>query len=135
MNRFVMTVGTFDTPHIGHANLLRQCETFGDTIVIGLNTDEFIERYKGKKPLFSYQEREDMLRALGYSIVRNNGAGRECIIEVKPDVLVIGSDWLKKDYLKQIDMTADEIDDYNITLVYVPYFDGISSTEIKKRLS
>jgi glycerol-3-phosphate cytidylyltransferase len=43
----VYTGGTFDLFHSGHVNLLRRCSEIG-TVVVSLNTDEFIEKYKGK---------------------------------------------------------------------------------------
>lgn len=134
-NRYVLTLGTFDLLHAGHCNLFRECERYGNTVVVGLNSDEFVQQYKGIKPVFSFDERYELIHRLGYHVVRNDGPGKETIIETKPDVIVIGSDWLKKDYLKQLDITPDFLDEYNITLVYVPYFEGISATEIKRRLA
>lgn len=130
----VLTIGTFDTPHLGHAHFFLQCESFGD-LIVGINSDEFVEKYKGEKPLFSYQERRELIELLGYETRINESAGKDLIYRVCPDILVIGSDWARKDYLKQIGMTQDELDERGITLVYVPYTKGISTTEIKKRIN
>jgi len=72
---------------------------------------------------------------LGYRTVKNESAGRELIELEKPDFLVIGSDWAVKDYYAQIDVTQDYLDENDITMVYVPYTRGISSTELKRRVS
>jgi glycerol-3-phosphate cytidylyltransferase len=131
--RTVLTIGTFDTPHIGHAYLFRECERFGK-LVVGINSDEFVEKYKGRRPLFSYEERSTLISTLGYTVIKNSSAGRECIEQVNPDILAIGSDWARKDYYSQIDVDQDFMDENNITMIYIPRVPNISSTEIKSRV-
>lgn len=128
----VLTIGSFDTPHIAHCILFKKAAELGD-LIIGINSDEFIREYKGKLPLFSYNERYELISQLGYKVAKNNSAGRELISFIQPDYLVIGSDWLVKDYLKQINVDRTYLDLHNITLVYIPYTPGISTTEIKRR--
>lgn len=134
INRKLLTIGSFDTPHLGHANLFRQCEQYADEVIVGVNSDEFILKYKERLPLFSYEERAELISNLGYIVLKNCSAGRELIGEVKPDILAIGSDWARKDYYGQIDVDQDYLDDNNIHMLYIPYTKGISSTEIKRRL-
>jgi glycerol-3-phosphate cytidylyltransferase len=132
------TGGTFDLFHSGHVNFLRQCKKISDIVVVALNTDEFIHRYKGKEPIISYEDRKSVLLSCKYvDVVIKNIDGEDSkptILSVKPDVIAIGDDWAKKDYYKQMNFTQKWLDDNNITLLYIPYKDGISSTEIKKRL-
>lgn len=130
----VLTIGTFDCVHAGHINLLQKCKEYGE-VIVGLNSDEFIERYKGKPPLFTYQERIELLENLGYTVEKNDDNGSTLIYQVNPDVLAIGSDWARKDYLSQVGMTYDELDAMNIHLLYIPYTRHISTTEIKRRVN
>lgn len=134
----VATLGTFDIPHFGHMRFLNKCKQYG-TVYVGLNTDEFIEKYKGKRPVFSYNERLTTLSEWGYNNILPNdqpdGTIKSFIDEVEPDIIIIGSDWLRKDYLKQIGLDADYLDSKNISLMYVPYEWTISTTEIKKRVN
>ena len=131
----VLTIGSFSVPHIGHAAFLRACEAFGQ-VIVGVNSDAFIGTYKGIAPAFDQSERMELIRSLGYRVVLNDGPGRELIYEVHPDILVVGTDWARKDYLHQIDMTQDELDELVITLAYVPMRPlGISSTEVLRRCS
>ena len=130
----ILTIGTFDTPHLGHMVLFKRCEELGQ-LTVGVNSDEFIEKYKGARPLYSFEERCQLISALGYNVERNDGPGRELINQVQPDILVIGSDWARKDYLSQIGVTQDYLDNYNISLMYVPYTKGISTTDIKRRIN
>lgn len=129
----VLTIGSFAVPHIGHAAFLRASAAFGD-LTVGVNSDAFIATYKGTEPLFSHDERMTLIRSLGYRVLLNDGPGRELIAEEQPNILTIGTDWARKDYLRQIDTTQDELDDWGVTVAYIPIRPiGISSTEVMRR--
>lgn len=121
-------------PHTGHAVFLRKCEQFSSDVIVGVNSDAFVTRYKGKPPIFGEEERLDLIRALGYPAVLNDGPGRDLIEEIKPDVIAIGTDWAKRDYYAQIDTPLDFFEKNGISLVYIPYTYGISSSLLKERL-
>ena len=137
MGLTVYTGGTFDLFHAGHVEFLKQCAQFGD-VVISLNTDEFIEAYKGKKPVMSFDERAAVLLACKFvsEVIPNYGGAdsKPAIDDVCPDMIIIGSDWAKRNYYEQMQFTQEWLDERNIILAYVPYTSGISTTEIKKRL-
>jgi glycerol-3-phosphate cytidylyltransferase len=129
----VLTLGTFGVPHMGHAAFLRRSEAFGQ-LTVAINSDAFVERYKGSRPPFTEDERLAIVAALGYPVVLNDGPGREVIEALRPDVITIGTDWARRDYLAQIDVTQDRLDALGITIAYVPVRPaGISSTEIARR--
>lgn len=137
MGLTVYTGGTFDLYHSGHANFLARCADLG-RVVVSLNTDEFIEAYKGKRPVISYEERESVLlscRWVSEVIPNFGGADSKPSIEiVSPDIVAIGSDWARRDYYAQMGFTQDWLDARGISLIYIPYTAGISSTAIKARL-
>lgn len=130
----VLTIGSFDILHFGHIDFLRSCQRLGE-LTVGVNTDEFIQRFK-PKPTLSYEERTYALEQVGFTTIKNDSAGKELIEEVKPEILAVGSDWARKDYFNQIDVTQDWLDEQNITMAYVPYVQKypISSSEIKRRV-
>lgn len=136
----VYSGGTFDLFHTGHVELLQYCREFaGDgKVVVALNTDDFITEFKGKPPVMNYEERKDVLKACIYvdEVVPNEDGSdsRPTILEVNPDIIVIGMDWLEKDYCKQMDFTPEWLSEHRISLAYVPRTRGISTTQIKKRL-
>ena len=133
----VYTGGTFDLFHAGHVNFLKRCSQLG-SVVVCLNTDEFIESYKGKAPITTYKERASVLEACKYvdKVIPNEGGpdSKPTIQSEMPDIVAIGSDWARKDYYKQMKFTQDWLDDRGIMLLYIPYTSYISSTEIKRRL-
>lgn len=132
------TGGTFDLFHYGHVNFLRACKTIADTVVVSLNTDEFILSYKKVAPILSYEERKRSLLGCKYvdEVVENIGGAdsKPAILEVMPNIIAIGDDWAKKDYYHQMNFTQEWLDEHNITLVYLPYTKGVSSTDLKERI-
>lgn len=142
--RIVYTGGTFDVLHVGHVHFLWQCRMIAGAdgkVVVSLNTDDFIERYKNKKPVFSYDERVGHLKMLKPALVddivpnTNGEDSKPAILRVKPDFIVIADDWAKKDYYKQMNFTQEWLDENNMILIYVPYAKNISTSEIRKRLA
>jgi len=137
----VLTIGTFDLLHPGHVALLERCVELGGArahVSVGVNTDDFIKRYKGCYPVMSLVERLEMLRSIRWvdEVLINKG-NEDCkllIDEVQPDLLVVGSDWVGRDYLKQTGLSREYLEARNIALVFLPYTEGISSTAIRARL-
>ena len=57
------------------------------------------------------------------------------ILDSKADMIVIGSDWGRKDYVGQLGIDWDWLDEHEIGICYVNYTPGVSTTEIKQRIS
>lgn len=138
MGLTVYTGGSFDLFHSGHVAFLKRCAELG-SVTVSLNTDEFILAYKGKGLVMNYEERKDVLESCRYvdRVVPNIGGAdsRLAIDLVKPDLIVIGSDWARRDYYAQMQFDQDWLDERGIGLAYIPYTQGISSTDIKGRLA
>lgn len=146
----VLTIGTFDTPHAGHVELFAACRALAGPhgeVTVGLNTDEFVKQFKGKKPLMSYKEREEVLwgfKNVDHVTANKEGADAKPLIEHallrnidrSAAALVIGSDWHGDRYLQQLNVTWDYLRQHNIILCYVPRKENqiISSTILKERL-
>jgi glycerol-3-phosphate cytidylyltransferase-like family protein len=107
------------------------------SVTVSLNTDEFIAAYKGKPPIMSYAEREAVLLGCRFvsDVMPNIGGtdSRLAIDLVKPDLVVIGSDWARRDYYAQMGFDQAWLDARGIGLCYIPYTQGISTTQIKER--
>lgn len=123
--RRVITYGTYDTLHHGHIRLLRRARELGDYLIVALSTDEF-NALKGKKSMFSYEERKYDLEALRMvDLVIPERTWEQKINDVQmyhADVFAMGDDWAGKfDFLKPY-----------CEVTYFPRTPSISSTQIRK---
>ena len=104
-------------------------------MTVSLNTDEFVEEFKGRRPVIPYEARREVLEACRYvhEVVPNIGGAdsKPAINAVQPDIIAIGSDWLERDYFAQMGFTPDWLVGQGITLIYLAYTDGVSSSEIR----
>lgn len=132
------TGGTFDLLHFGHVNFLKKCKKLADKVIVSLNTDEFILKYKGQKPVMTYEERAKSLQMLDIvdEIIPNFGGedSKPAILFAKPDIIAIGDDWAHKDYFAQMQFTEKWLDENEIVLVYLTYTKAISTSELKARI-
>lgn len=130
--------GTFDLFHKGHIELLKKAKKKADIVIVSLNTDEFNERYKGKKPIMTLDERIAVVSACKYvDIVDVNDGGEDstpAILRHKPDYILHGDDWKGEALMKQMGLTRKFMKKHKIKFMYVPYTKGISTTELKKRI-
>lgn len=138
--RTVITLGTFDLFHAGHVRLLHRCANLGDRVVVGLNTDDFVTRYKGRPPVVPYEGRAEVLAACRYvaRVVPNDqedGTALDVITESGADLIVVGSDWQDRDYLGQIGVPAEWLRARGVGLVFLPYTEGVSTSAIRERLA
>lgn len=133
----VYTQGSFDILHSGHINILKKCRKLaGDSgkVIVALLTDKGYLKYRGYKPAKSFDERKVELESLKYIdevVAIDPPKTLKQLKKIKPDWVVIGSDWATKDLYKQYNMRREDLDPI---LLYVPYTTTISSTKIKERI-
>lgn len=128
----VYTVGTFDLLHVGHLALLEYCKTLGDTVAVGVASDEVVMLYKPNIPVIPLDQRIEMLKALScVDIVMPYHELDYLTVckEVKADIFVIGEDWGKKPHNKGVE---DYMREQGRKVVQVQYNPRTSSTEIRK---
>ena len=124
------TQGTYDMFHIGHLNLLKHAKEQCEYLIVGVNSDELVNKYKHKTPVINENERAE--------IVRNIKAVDQCVITHTLDkieihslfhfnAIFIGDDWKGNSRWKQTEMDLNNI---GVDLVYLPHTDGISSTAL-----
>ena len=137
----VYTGGTFDLFHRGHVELLRRLRNIAGSdgvVIVSVNTDEFVEEYKGASPVMSLEERMAVISACRYvDIVVPNAGGadsRPTILETGAEFVVVGTDWCDRDYMGQMGFTRDWLEEHGVGFGFVPYTVGVSTTDIKKRL-
>lgn len=93
----VFTNGCYDLLHPGHIRLLEAARSLGDVLVLALNSDASVRRFKGPgRPILEERERAEIasaLAAVDAVTLFDEDTPRELIAEVLPDVLVKGADW------------------------------------------
>jgi len=99
--RIVFTNGCFDILHLGHIKSLEQAKSFGDVLVVGVNSDASVRRLKGPdRPVNPEYDRAYLLAALeavDYVVIFDQDTPYELVKRVMPDVLVKGSDYRDKE--------------------------------------
>jgi glycerol-3-phosphate cytidylyltransferase len=99
INHGCYTVGTFDLLHVGHLALLEYCATLGDTVAVGVASDEVVKLYKPNIPVIPLEQRLEMLLALRCVDIALPYHELDYISvckKVKADIFVIGEDWGEK---------------------------------------
>lgn len=93
----VFTNGCYDILHPGHVSLLETCRSFGDALIVAINSDASVRRIKGdKRPIVAEEDRARVLRglrAVDAVVLFDEDTPAEIIDELVPDVLVKGGDW------------------------------------------
>lgn len=99
--KVVFTNGCFDILHKGHVSYLNTAKSFGDVLILGLNSDASVKRLKGDdRPINNEDDRAYILSALesvDYVVIFDEDTPYELISKVKPDVLVKGADYEGKE--------------------------------------
>jgi len=97
--RIVFTNGVFDILHVGHVRYLAAAREQGDLLVVGVNSDASVRRYKGpRRPIVPQAERAEMLAALApvdCVVIFGDNTPERVIRAIRPDVLVKGADWAR----------------------------------------
>jgi glycerol-3-phosphate cytidylyltransferase len=128
----VYTVGTFDLLHVGHLALLEYCATLGDTVAVGVASDEVVKLYKPNIPVIPLEQRIEMLQALrcvDIVLPYHELDYIDVCKEVKADIFVIGEDWGRKPHNQGIE---DFLKSQGKEVVQIKYSPKNSSTSIKK---
>ncbi|WP_457568119.1 D-glycero-beta-D-manno-heptose 1-phosphate adenylyltransferase [Desulfurobacterium sp.] len=95
--KIVFTNGCFDIIHAGHVDYLEKAKSFGDILIVGVNSDISIRKIKGsKRPIIPQSYRVRVLKglkAVNGIIIFDDETPVNIIKAIKPDVLVKGADW------------------------------------------
>jgi len=124
--RIVFTNGCFDILHTGHFELLAEAKSLGGKLIVGINSDESVRRFKGpKRPINNVNKRKKQLELLPWVdevVVFDEDTPYRLIKEVVPHVIVKGGDY-----------TVEQVVGHDLADVHlVPTVDGYSTTQIIK---
>jgi len=127
--KIVFTNGCFDILHRGHVSYLDVAKSFGDVLILGLNSDESVKRLKGEnRPINNQEDRGYILAALesvDYVVNFSEDTPYDLISLIKPDVLVKGADY------EGCDVVGSDIAK---ELKLVTFIDGRSTTKTIEKI-
>lgn len=128
----VFTNGCFDLMHAGHATYLQFARAQGDVLVVGLNSDASVRRYKGdQRPIVAEDNRSRMMAALecvDYVTLFDEDEPQALIAELQPDVLVKAEDWAH--YVSGRDI----VEARGGRVVLAPMVAGLSTTTLIEKI-
>jgi len=127
--KIIFTNGCFDILHAGHVRYLETAKSYGDVLILGLNSDRSVTSLKGEgRPINTQLDRGYILAALeavDYVVVFDEDTPYDLIKTVKPHILVKGGDYEGKQVVGQD--IADE-------LKLVQFVDGKSTTKTIQKI-
>ena len=127
--KVVFTNGCFDLLHEGHVRYLETAKSFGDVLILGLNSDRSVNSLKGDgRPINMQVDRAYILAALevvDYVVIFDEDSPYDLIKSIKPHTLVKGGDYQGKAVVGQD--IADE-------LKLVQFVDGKSTTKTIEKI-
>lgn len=131
--RIVFTNGCFDLVHAGHIKSFEQARSFGDVLIVGLNSDRSVKAIKGPaRPIVSQDDRARLLCALScvdYVVIFDEETPERLIREIAPNVLVKGADWRGKTVAGQ-----DIVEASGGCVEFIELEQGLSTTAIIEKI-
>lgn len=136
-DRYIAVIGTFDLFHKGHVELLRRASQFGK-VLAGVNTDRFVEQFKGKRPTINENDRLEVIKSCKYVdkvILNDNADLKETLKDLNVSALVFGNDYDIEQYRKQTQITEEYQIENDLALIQFPRTKDISTTSIYNNIS
>ncbi|CAN5134106.1 hypothetical protein BH09BAC3_BH09BAC3_28330 [soil metagenome] len=131
--KVVFTNGCFDILHLGHVDYLEKARSLGDKLVLGLNTDDSVSRFKGpQRPIQDQNSRAHILASLQFIdmvVFFNEDTPKDLISALIPDILVKGSDYLAENIVG-----ADVVKLNGGVVKTIEFVPGYSTTRIVDKI-
>jgi len=132
--KVVFTNGCFDILHQGHVRYLSEAKSYGNYLIVGLNSDKSVRLIKGKnRPLMPEGARAEVLAALCFvdGVVIFEEENPLTIIKyLQPQVLVKGADWAEEEIIG-----AEVVKKRGGEVKRVPLVPGCSTSDIIRRIA
>lgn len=122
--------GTFDLFHMGHLNLLRRAKEQCDYLVVGVHKSG---AWKGKETFIPFEERCQIVESIRYvdEVIESFAEDSDAYDVIHYDKLFVGSDYKGTERFARYE---EYFKDKGVEIVYFPYTQGTSSTQIRDAL-
>jgi rfaE bifunctional protein nucleotidyltransferase chain/domain len=131
--KIVFTNGCFDLIHLGHVDYLEKARSQGDKLVLGLNSDDSVSRFKGpQRPIQDQNSRARVLAAMQFVdlvVFFNEDTPLNLITEIQPDILIKGSDYLAENIVG-----ADVVKRNGGVVKTIDFVPGYSTSKIVEKI-
>jgi D-beta-D-heptose 7-phosphate kinase/D-beta-D-heptose 1-phosphate adenosyltransferase len=121
--KIIFSNGCFDLLHAGHVRYLETAKSYGDVLILGLNSDQSVRTLKGEnRPINTQADRAYILAALesvDYVVIFDEDTPHNLIKAIRPNILVKGGDYEGKNVVGQ---------EFADALKLVTFVDGKSTT-------
>ncbi len=127
-----MTAGTFDVLNVGHISILRKAKAKCKYLVVAVNDDDLILKFKGVKPIMPIEERAKIvseLKCVDKVIVQYTLVDINIFNEIKAEMFFVGDDYKHRDDIEGIHWLKER----NL-ITFFPYTKKTSSSIIKRRI-
>lgn len=128
------TTGVYDMFHIGHLNILKKAKEQCDYLIVGVSTDELVQKSKNKTPIIPFEERVEIVKAIKYvdEVVPQEDKNKFAAWEkYKFNAMFVGDDWKNSTLFNE---AGKELNKVGVEIVYFPYTKHISSTKLREKL-
>ncbi|MGC4021895.1 MAG: D-glycero-beta-D-manno-heptose 1-phosphate adenylyltransferase [Cyclobacteriaceae bacterium] len=131
--KVVFTNGCFDLIHLGHVDYLEKARNLGDRLVVGLNTDSSVSRFKGpERPLQDQVSRARVMASFQFVdlvVFFDEDTPKSLISELVPNILVKGGDYLAENIVG-----ADVVKNNGGSVKTIDFVPGYSTTRIVEKI-
>ena len=129
------TDGVYDMFHIGHLNMIREAKKKCDYLIVGVHSDEIVQEYKNRKTIINENDRRDIVAAIKYvdkAVINQTRDKIELWKNLKFDIVFIGDDWKGTERWNNFEKELAKV---GVSVEYISYTKGISTTQIREQLS
>lgn len=133
MNQIVFVPGVWDMLHAGHIKFLERASKFGDIIVVGVESDDLVEKEKGESSIISLENRILALENVKHADVVVPFYSFDyvsCLKQYNAITIVLSENNINSNKKRFVDV-IEYMNKINGTVIYLPYNYNISSTKIK----
>lgn len=136
MSQFTVgyTQGVFDMFHIGHLNLLNNAKRYCDYLVVGVNSDELVQKYKKKRPVVEENSRREIvanIKVVDEAIIVDTLDKDEIYEKMHFDMIFVGDDWKGNERWQK---TEASLGTKGVRVIFLPYTQSVSSTMLRTEI-
>ncbi len=132
--KIVTTNGSFDILHAAHVRLLEIAREKGKGLIVLLNSDDSIRRFKGdKRPIIKQEDRAYMLSALScvdYVVIFDEDKPLKVLQIIRPSIHVKGGSYIPERVREEEELVKS----WGGKLVCLDLEEGYSSTNVINKI-